>query len=139
MTERSPIMPLCHLASLDLGRQILWCYLVWYLVFVGLYFDASPSTWLSALGVSAMVGFAFLVGFETSPRRWRRLNRWMVARLFLIPFCVSSFSVLVKGHGFIVIFSPVAGENALALAGCGVVFAACWLARRICGHHVATA
>lgn len=127
-------MALRYLARLSLGRQILWCYLVWYLVFLVLYFDASLAIWLSALGVSALIGVAFLVGIEASPRRWRQLDRWMVARFFLIPFCVSSFSALVKGRGFIVIFSPVLGENALALGACGLFFALCWAARRMLGR-----
>ncbi|MCZ7566235.1 MAG: hypothetical protein M5U08_22580 [Burkholderiales bacterium] len=129
--------PLRYLATLDLGRRILWCYLVWYLVLVGLYFDPSPSLWLSALGVSVLIGFAFLLGLDTSPRRWAQLDRWMVARLFLIPFCVASFSALVKGRGFIVVFSPALAENALALAGCFAFLAVCRIARRIVGRQAA--
>jgi hypothetical protein len=71
----------------------------------------------------------------SSPHRWRLLDRWMVVRFFLIPFCVSSFAALVKGHGFIVVFSPVARENALALGGCALFFAICWGARRMIGSR----
>lgn len=132
--RHSPAMVLRYLANLSLGRRVLWCYLVWYVVFVVLYFDSSWSIWVSALGVSALVGVAFLVGIEASPRRWRRLDRWMAARLFLIPFCVSSFSALVKWHGFIVVFSPTPTENLLALGACGLLFAMCWAAKRILGR-----
>lgn len=34
------------------------------------------------------------------------LDRWQIFRLFLMPFCVSSFAALVKGRGFILVFSP---------------------------------
>jgi hypothetical protein len=133
--HRRPTLPLRYLAQLSLGRQILWCYLIWYLVIAALHFDPSPSLWLSSLGISALIGVAFLVGAEPSPQRWRLLDRWMVVRFFLIPFCASSFAALVKGQGFIVVFSPVLRENALALGGCALFFAVCWAARRMIGRR----
>jgi hypothetical protein len=42
-------------------------------------------------------------------------------RLFLMPFCVSSFSALVKGKGFVLIFSPQDWENGVA-GGLAVLF-----------------
>jgi hypothetical protein len=50
-----------------------------------------------------------------------RLEPWPTFRLFVTPFCVSSFAALVKGQGFILIFSPKWRENALAVG-----FARCW-------------
>ena len=47
-----------------------------------------------------------------------RLHGWGIFRLFLMPFCVSSFSALVKDRGFILIFAPNMQENLLALALC---------------------
>lgn len=50
-----------------------------------------------------------------------------------MPFCVSSFSALVKGRGFILIFSPRIYENVIALGLCGAFtafVAALKLARR---------
>jgi hypothetical protein len=132
-------MPLRYFGRLPLGRCVLWCYLVWYLVIAALYFDPSPSIWLSALGVSALIGVAFLLGVEPSPARWRGLDRWTVVRFFLIPFCVSSYAALVKGRGFVVVFSPVALENAVALGACGLFLAFCWVARRIAVRDVARA
>jgi hypothetical protein len=35
-----------------------------------------------------------------------------------MPFCVSSFAALVKGQGFVLIFSPRLSENLLALGIC---------------------
>jgi len=31
---------------------MLWCYLIWYLTAVALYFDPSPSLWLTSIGIS---------------------------------------------------------------------------------------
>jgi hypothetical protein len=37
---------------------VLWCFLIWYSATVVHYFDATPSIWLNAFGISAIVGFA---------------------------------------------------------------------------------
>ena len=54
------------------------------------------------------------------------LDFWKTLRLFLMPFFVSSFAAMVKGKGFVLIFSPHPGEILVALAGCaalsGLVF-----------------
>jgi hypothetical protein len=124
-------MPLRYLATLAPGKQILWCYLVWYLVMVSLHFDPNPTMWLSSLGLSAFVGFALLLGLENSPEGWRRLGPWQVFRLFLIPFCVSSYAATCSSHGFIVIFSPRPMQNLLAASLCIVFLGVAWGARRL--------
>ena len=51
-----------------------------------------------------------------------------------MPFCVSSFSALVKGRGFTLVFSPRAQENLLALGMCaafGAFVAGVKFARRV--------
>jgi len=48
-----------------------------------------------------------------------------------MPFCVSSFSALVKGHGFILIFSPRPGEDLLASALCAGFWFGSILLRRL--------
>jgi hypothetical protein len=90
-----------YLASLTPGKVALWCYLIWYLVTVVAHFDPSPGIWLSSLGISAVVGVALLlsVAGETSIAP----NRWQTFRLFLMPFCVSSFSALIKGQKYLLI------------------------------------
>src|SRR6267142_2281309 len=90
-----------YLASLRPGKVALWCYLIWYLVTVVAHFDPSPGIWLSSLGISAVVGVALVlsVAGETSIAP----NRWQTFRLFLMPFCVSSFSALIKGQKYILI------------------------------------
>jgi hypothetical protein len=120
-----------YFARLTTGRIILWCYLLWYLFFAIRYFDTSHTLWLTSLGVSAIVGFALLISTRSGGAG--RLDFWGTARLFMMPFCVSSFSALVKGQGFVLIFSPRPGEDALALGLCGAfcaLVAAVKLARR---------
>lgn len=112
-------MKLIHyLANLSKGRLILWCYLVWYLVVLVRYFDPSPLLWLTSLGISAIIGVALVISTTSSSKGITKLEGWQVFRLFLMPFCVSSFAALVKGQGFVLIFSPKLSENLLALGIC---------------------
>jgi hypothetical protein len=110
-------MPLVrYIAGLTWGRMILWCYLAWYLNALVRLFDPSPSLWLTSLGIAAIVGVALLLS-TTAGADGVRLRFWPTARLFLMPFCVSSFAALVKGRGYILIFPPGLRENLVA-AGC---------------------
>lgn len=104
-----------YLAQLSTGRTILWCYGIWYGFFVSRYFDPSPQLWLTSLGIAAIIGVALVI--STSGGK-TRLDHWQTFRLFLMPFCVSSFSALIKGRGFTLIFSPRAQEDFLALGAC---------------------
>jgi hypothetical protein len=104
-----------YFANLSAGRTILWCYLIWYLFFVTRYFDRTPNLWLTSLGISGIIGIALIISTWDANAR---LKSWQLFRLFLMPFCVSSFSALVKGRGFVLIFSPRMQENAIALAMC---------------------
>jgi hypothetical protein len=110
-----------YLANLSTGRLILWCYLVWYLVVLIRYFDPSLRLWLTSLGLSLIIGFALYLSTTASSANKVKLDRWQTFRLFLMPFCVSSFAALVKGKGFILIFSPRWSEILLAAGLCGVL------------------
>ena len=105
-----------YLASLGPGRLILWCYAIWYVVNVWNHFDPRPRIWLTSLGLSAIIGFALLISTRTSSRGTTQLDGWQMFRLFLMPFCVSSFAALVKDAGYILIFPPSGRENAIGLA-----------------------
>ena len=107
-----------YLAKLTTGRLVLWCYFVWYLVVLIRYFDPSPRLWLTSLGISAIIGIALVISTTSSSKGTTKLEGWQVFRLFLMPFCVSSFAALVKGQGFVLIFSPRLSENLLALGIC---------------------
>jgi hypothetical protein len=105
-----------YFASLSIGRRILWCYLLWYLVTVCSHFDPSPILWLNSLGIAAVIGLALLLSVGKRPDGAR--DGWQTFRLFLLPFCVSSFSSLIKGKGFILIFPPTQREELTAIAVC---------------------
>lgn len=106
-----------YLSQLPKGKIVLWCYLIWYFVTVFFHFDASPSIWLNSLGISLVIGYGLLLSVA-SPDGKRAADRWQVARLFLMPFCVSSFSSLIKGQGFLLIISPDPFERAVSVACC---------------------
>lgn len=112
---------------LETGKVILWCYLIWYLNTAYHYFDPSPTIWLNSLGISAVIGFALLlsVGGIKSP------DRWQTFRLFLMPFCVSSFSSLIKGHGFILIAPPTVAEFFISIGSCSVFVSFVFIVKRI--------
>ena len=113
---------IAYLRGLSTGRLILWCYLVWYVVVLVRYFDARPRLWLTSLGLSLIIGVALYIS-TTAGTNNVKLDRWQTFRLFLMPFCVSSFAALVKDHGFILIFSPRWQEIAVAVALCGILCA----------------
>jgi hypothetical protein len=104
-----------YIVSLPASKLILWCYLIWYLVVAAQYFDPSPSIWLNAVGISAVIGTALWLGIR-SPGGG--VGHWQVFRLYLTPFCVSSFSSLIKGRGFVLIFPPALPVLAAAVSGC---------------------
>ena len=110
-----------YLSNLSKGRLILWCYFIWYLVVLVRYFDPSPRLWLTSLGLSLIIGFALYVSTTAAGEKAVKLERWQIIRLFMMPFCVSSFSALVKGKGFILIFSPNLDEILIAVGLCAVL------------------
>lgn len=108
----------CEIKS---NKAILWCYLIWYVVIVYFYFDPSPKIWINAIGISAVIGTALLLSVSsgTSSKTSKR-DHWQTFRLYLMPFCVSSFSALIKDQGFIIILSPRIGETLIAILCCGL-------------------
>jgi hypothetical protein len=118
-----------YLAGLTRGRLILWCYLIWYLVVLVRYFDPNPRLWITSLGLSLIIGVALYISTTASPGAVK-LGFWPTVRLFMMPFCVSSFSALVKGHGFILIFSPNPMEIGIAVGLCGALCLIVWAAKQ---------
>lgn len=92
-------------------RHALNAAFVWYLVMIAFHWRGINGGALAqALGLSLIVG-TLLTGnaLGRSP-----LRRRQIARFYLIPFCVSSFTAATAPVGFFVIFSPFLLENALA-------------------------
>ena len=123
-------MVLRYLANLSTGRLILWCYFIWYCVVLVRYFDPTPRVWLTSLGLSGIVGLALYISTAAAGSHRVKLGFWPTFRLFLMPFCVSSFSALVKGKGFILVFSPKLGETLWALGLCAVLWVIVRVAKR---------
>ena len=117
-----------YIENLSVSRTVLWCYLIWYLVMAGCNFVPTLRIWLTSLGISALIGVALML-ISTSANRSIKADPWQVFRFFLIPFCVSSFSSLVKDCGFVLIFSPNWRETGLALALCAGFLAVVALVR----------
>jgi hypothetical protein len=114
-----------YFATLSAGKIVLWCFLLWYLATVIHHFDATPAIWLNALGISALIGVALYLSVREPGKS--PPDRWMTFRLFLMPFCVSSFSQLIKGKGFVLVFPPDSHELAVTTIACaafvGIVLA----------------
>lgn len=119
-----------YLARLTAGRLALWCYFIWWVVVLVRYFDPSVWLWLTSLGLSVIIGAALYINTAWSGTQRVRLEAWPTFRLFLTPFCVSSFAALVKGRGFILIFSPKLGEMGVAAGVCAAFAGLAWVARR---------
>lgn len=80
------------------------------------------------MGLSLIIGLALYL--NTRSGQGGKLGKWPTFRLFLTPFCVSSFAALVKDRGFVLIFSPEIWTMVLAASlwlGLGV---AVWISRR---------
>lgn len=116
-----------YFAGLSARKQILWCYLIWYLVTVYYRFDSSPALWINSMGISLIIGTGLIL--SVAAPAGRKADRWQIFRLFLMPFCVSSFAALIKGHAYIFVF-PMAPAELLASAGACAIFILCVFALR---------
>ena len=124
-----------YLAGLSGGKVALWCFFIWYLATVIHHFDPAPSIWLNALGISAIIGVALYLSVREPGKP--PPDRWTVLRLFLMPFCVSSFSQLIKGKGFVLVFPPDLQELAVSTGACAVFIALVWVIKRLAPAPVA--
>lgn len=104
-----------YFARLRVPKLVLWCYLAWYVTVSACYLDPSPVIWLTALGMSAVIGVALIFATKVPGQP---MERWTVFRLFLFPFCVSSYSALIKGKGFFLIFPTEAKPLLAGIAAC---------------------
>ena len=127
---RSPWL-LRYLAGLTLPRLVLWCYLIWWSFVFVRYFDPSVRLWLSSLGISGIIGTGLYLSTAYGGRARTPLEPWQIARLYMMPFCVSSFAALIKGRGFILVFDPAWSANAAAGAACAAFVSLARLSRHV--------
>ena len=101
-----------YLGKLTSGMQVLWCYAIWYIYFVSKYFVPDLELWLRSLGIGLLVGFVLNINAFCSIRGILGApNKGAILRFFIIPFCVSSFPVVIMDKGFTLFFSPSLKEN----------------------------
>jgi hypothetical protein len=124
-----------YIANLAPGKIVLWCFLIWYFATVVHHFDATPSIWFNALGISAIIGIALYLSVREPGKP--PPDRWTMLRLFIMPFCVSSFSQLIKGRGFVLVFPPSVRELAISMAACAVFVGAVLLIKRLAAPQTA--
>jgi hypothetical protein len=101
--------------EIKLDKAILWCYLIWYVTVVCFHFDPSVKIWINSIGISVVIGTGLMLSVSSSKGE---TNRWQAFRLYLMPFCVSSFSALIKEEGFIVFISPNIKETIVSVSCC---------------------
>jgi len=118
-----------YLARLSAGKIVLWCFLIWYAATVVQHFDPAPAIWLNALGISAIIGVALYLSVREPGKP--PPDRWTIVRLFLMPFCVSSFSQLIKGRGFVLVFPPDGREIGASLAACAAFVVVVFVVKRV--------
>lgn len=104
-----------YLYEIKLDKAILWCYLIWYVIVVCFHFDPSVKIWINSVGISAVIGTGLMLSVSSSKGE---RDRWQAFRLYLMPFCVSSFSALIKEQGFIVFISPNIKETIVSVSCC---------------------
>ncbi len=105
-----------YLYEIKLDKAILWCYLIWYILVVYFYFDSSSKIWINSVGISVVIGTGLILSVASS--NIGETDHWQTFRLYLMPFCVSSFSALIKDQGFIVVVSPKIQETIVSVFCC---------------------
>ena len=73
-----------------------------------------------------MIGIALQLSVSAADPKEKR---WQTFRLFLMPFCVSSFAALIKGQGYVLVFPTKVQILATSIGVC-VAFIALTLAFR---------
>lgn len=119
---------------------MLWCYLLWYLVNAGVLFDPAPAIWLNSAGISVVIGLALRLSVSNAAASASNAARWQTFRLFLMPFCVSSFATLIKGQHYVLVFPTNARVLGASVLACVVFVCTCQVLRWVIrGARVRTA
>lgn len=124
-----------YLSELSLPRYVLWCYLIWWFGVAIPYFEPSIALWSTSVGMSAIIGTGLYLSTAYAGSVRTPLSRWTLARLYMMPFCVSSFAALIKGRGFVLVFHPdwvgnVWPLGAVVLLGAASLAARSWTTHR---------
>ena len=123
-----------YLADLEAPKITLWCYLCWYFAIVSQYFDPSIGLWLSSLGIAVLIGIALNIA---ASQKGQASDRWVVIRLYIFPFCVSSYSALIKGQGFFLLFPTEVKPLLIGVGACAAFLVIVMLAKLTANRPIA--
>ena len=119
---------LLYFKNIGYQKIILWCYLIWYLSIITIYFEPSFKLWTSSIGISFIIGLALLMAVN---QQGVKQDIWIKLRLFLFPFCVSSYSATIKDHDFILLFPSNFYHLKIALLSCTFFLIVVWFIKKI--------
>lgn len=108
-------------------KIILWCYLIWYFTIIAIYFEPSFKLWASSVGISFIIGFALIL---STSQQGTKQNIWIKIRLFLFPFCVSSYSAAIKDYDFILVFPVNSFHLFISVLNCLLFLLLVWCIKR---------
>ena len=112
-----------YLKTIRIQKIILWCYFVWYLTIMSIYFEAALKLWASSLGISFIIGFALIL---STNQHGVKQDIWVKIRLFLFPFCVSSYSATIKDYDFILLFPSNLFHLSISIVNCLLLLLLIW-------------
>jgi hypothetical protein len=108
-------------------KIILWCYLIWYFTIITIYFEPSLKLWTSSVGISFIIGFALIL---STSQQGTKQDIWVKIRLFLFPFCVSSYSATIKDYDFILLFPSNPFHLLISIVNCLVFLVFIWCIKK---------
>lgn len=109
-------------------KLILWCYLIWYLVIISIYFEPSLKLWASSIGISCIIGFALIL---STAQKGNKQDVWIKIRLFLFPFCVSSYSATIKDYDFFLLFPVNLSDLLISISSCSIFLILVYCVKRL--------
>lgn len=119
-----------YLARLDNRRLLLWSAFLWYVAIMARHATSSPAVWLNSAGIAAVISVILAANAIPVGRNWQDLGFWPLARFFLIPFCVSSFSAVMNKAELVLIFPRNLADNLVAAGAVVLFLMLCAAARR---------
>lgn len=83
-------------------------------------FAVPARAWGTAIVTSALVGTALNANAYHAPlQEYAHKHQWAIARFYVIPFCVSSYSAVANANSFVALFpveNVAVGINGIAIA-----------------------
>jgi predicted neutral ceramidase superfamily lipid hydrolase len=123
---------LYYFKNIAFQKIILWCYLIWYLTIIIIYFEPSPKLWASSVGISFIIGYALIL---STTQKDNNQDIWIKIRLFLFPFCVSSYAATIKDYDFILLFPTNLYHLLISLLNCILFLLFVWSIKK-CTNHI---